>query len=106
MAVKNKLIGELQRRAVNVANGYMYSVSCKDDLFCDYATRLWAYELAESNLSCTDSNKLLKCIGALHLPECNTTDTITNNCSISFTDTTPVVSCTAITFTDLNPQPA
>lgn len=106
MAVKNKLIGELQRRAVNVANGYKYAASCNDNLFCGYATRLWAYELAENNLSCTDSDKLLDCISSLHLPNCGANETITTNCAVSFTDITEVISCTSITFTDLNPQPA
>lgn len=101
MAVKNKLIGELQRRAVNVANGYKYAVNCSDDLFCDYATRLWAYELAELNTSCDESTKLLNCISNLNLPSCGTNDTITTNCSVSFSDITQVVSCTSITFSDL-----
>jgi hypothetical protein len=106
VAVKNKLIGELQRRAVNVANGYKYAVKCSDDLFCDYATRLWAYELAEVNTSCAESTKLLNCISNLNLPSCNSKVTQTTNCSVAFTDTTVVVSCTTITFSDLNPQSA
>lgn len=106
MAVKNKLIGELQRRAVNVANGYKYAASCNDDLFCKYATRLWAYELAEVNTSCDASDKLLDCISNLNLPACGATSTIITNCAVGFTDVTEVISCTSITFVDLNTQPA
>lgn len=100
VGVKNKLIGELQRRAVDIANGYLYGVHCADDLFCEYAKALWAYELAE-NSECDGADAITKCVHAYNLPACGEIVGATTDCTISITDITEVVSCTSITFTDI-----
>lgn len=100
VGVKNKLIGELQRRAVDIANGYLYGVHCTDDLFCEYAKALWAYELAE-NSECDGADEPIKCVNAYNLPACGEIVSTTTNCAISITDITEVVSCTSITITDI-----
>lgn len=99
--VKNKLIGELQRKAANIANGYLYDVHCTDNLFCEYAKALWAYELAENNSTCTGADEPIKCVNAYNLPACGEIVSTTTDCTISITDITEVVSCTSITFTEL-----
>ena len=99
--VKNKLIGELQRKAVNIANGYLYDVNCTDNLFCEYAKALWAYELAIDNSECDGADEPVKCVNKYTLPACGEIVGTTTNCSISITDITEVVSCTTITFTDI-----
>jgi len=98
--VENKLIGELQRRACNIATGYLYKVKCKDDLFCKYARDLFAYRVATAN-SCDDSAKVIRCVEGLRLNDCIGMVTEQTDCTITITDITPSVTCSTITFEDI-----
>ena len=104
MDVKSKAYCDTQLKAINVATGYLYSVSCDEPELCKNMTRLWAYRLAEANPSCAKSSDIIKSISEVFnaLPSYKDKDTTTSNCAISFQDVTPVISCPSITFTDLD----
>lgn len=104
MDVKNKAYCDTQLKAVNVATGYLYRVSCDEPTLCKNMTRLWAYNLALDNPSCDKSADIIKAVEEVfnRLPTYNDVESVTNNCAISFQDVTPVISCANITFTDLS----